>query len=187
MVCLAGMQSDRKCPKNRPFCNNNECSANPDFRTCPVPSIHCTGVGFYPDPKACQFYHYCPTDGLQSDVYECPQNYYFNPDSNLCSRNGDEPTCTTIHCDPDRILQRYGNSTRYFAFCGDEEILMAKCDSNHVFTGTGCVFQCPWEGLWAHPVRTKYYSCYYSGTNLVAQELSCPSNRVFNSGKRVCL
>uniref|UniRef100_A0A1Q3FR02 Putative conserved secreted protein n=1 Tax=Culex tarsalis TaxID=7177 RepID=A0A1Q3FR02_CULTA len=186
VVCLAGLQSNSGCPANKPFCNNNKCSAFPDYRACPVSSLNCTGTGFYPDPKACQFFHYCQAVGNQSDVYECPGNYVFNPETALCRRATNESSCFIVHCDPNKILQRFGNSTKYFAYCREQEILMAKCDDFNVFNGSRCVFECPKEGLFAHPDPARYYSCYFVGEQLVAQQVYCPYNRVFDSSRGVC-
>ncbi|EDS39894.1 conserved hypothetical protein [Culex quinquefasciatus] len=186
MVCLSGMQTSGPCPAEKPFCNNNACSATPDYSACPVPSLNCTGSGYYPDPKACQFYHYCDGNGANSDVYECPRNYVFNPVTTLCRQNVDI-RCDSVQCDPDKILQRYGNSDNYFVFCRDQEILMAKCDDFHVFNGTSCEFLCVHEGRYPHPDSSRYYQCYFFESKLVSQEMTCPLNKVYDARRGVCL
>lgn len=64
---------------------------------------------------------------------------------------------------------------------------MMKCDTNNVFNGSECEFQCPKEGKFAHPDSAKFYDCVYSGTKLMANVISCPKDKVFNANVGICL
>ncbi|XP_038111333.1 uncharacterized protein LOC6047124 isoform X1 [Culex quinquefasciatus] len=190
MVCIQGDMTRKACPLDKPYCNNNVCSTtiSSEYGCTPDP-LKCTGIGFYPDPKACQFYHYCEAVGDPSTVYDCQPNNVFNAATLMCKQRKLATDCVTVTCDPGKIFQSYGTSKTYFAFCSGSPvgIEMLKCDTNYVFNGSGCVFQCPKEGNFAHHNPEKFYECVYSGTKLVAMEISCPEGKEFDAVIGICL
>ncbi|KAL1400652.1 hypothetical protein pipiens_007253 [Culex pipiens pipiens] len=186
MVCIQGDMTKKACPLDKPYCNKNVCSTtiSSEYGCTPEP-LKCTGIGFYPDPKACQFYHYCEAVGEPSTAYDCQPNNVFNAATHMCKQKKLAGDCVTVTCDPGKIFQTYGTSKTYFAYCSGSEIEMLKCDTNYVFNRSGCVFQCPKEGNFAHHDPKKFYECVYSGTELVAMEISCPGGKEFDAPVRL--
>ncbi|XP_039435164.1 uncharacterized protein LOC120417279 [Culex pipiens pallens] len=134
-----------------------------------------------------QGYHYCEAVGEPSTAYDCQPNNVFNAATHMCKQKKLAADCVTVTCDPGKIFQAYGTSKTYFAFCSGSEIEMLKCDTNYAFNGSGCVFQCPKEGNFAHHDPKKFYECVYSGTKLVAMEIPCPGGKYFDAVIGICL
>ncbi|XP_001662772.2 uncharacterized protein LOC5576618 [Aedes aegypti] len=196
LVCLGSTQSTKNCTAatpSTPFCVNGACSASYDSASGCTPSgVTCTGVGFYPDPKVCQIYHYCEGVDQESSVYECPPNYVYNAETTLCKQKIYAADCVTVKCDPNKIFVSYGTSKKYYAFCQFENdvaksIQVLKCPDNCNFDGNSCLFKCPGTGNYAHMDPAKYYQCYYSGAVLTFTTQTCPSGKNYDKDLRVCV
>ncbi|XP_062555447.1 uncharacterized protein LOC134220405 [Armigeres subalbatus] len=196
LICLGASEDTRDCSvtsPSTPYCSNGACSAMPDSSAdCLPDGIVCTGVGFFPDPKNCQLYHYCEKVSDKSSVYECPPNYVYNAETSLCKQSSQAKDCITIQCDLSKIFVSYGTSKKYYAFCQYDgttvkSISILKCGDNSSFDGTTCVFKCPAAGNYAHADPSKYYQCYSSGGQLVYTVQSCTTGKNFDQSLKVCI
>ncbi|XP_049940935.1 uncharacterized protein LOC126417084 [Schistocerca serialis cubense] len=58
-------------------------------------SIHCNGLGYFPDPYNCSVYHFCPAVGYYSQRMECPAGRAYNPLTSDCSFRTTDSVCTS--------------------------------------------------------------------------------------------
>ncbi|XP_019526432.2 uncharacterized protein LOC109398504 [Aedes albopictus] len=195
LVCLGSTNSKKNCTATSPttpYCVNGACSASYDSAgECTPSGVTCTGVGFFPDPKVCQNYHYCEAVGEESSVYECPPNYVYNAETTLCKQKVYATDCVTVKCDESKVFVAYGTSKKYYAFCQfansvATSIQVLMCPDGYSFDGSNCVFKCPGAGNYGHMDPKKYFQCYYSGSQLIYTIQSCPSGKNYDKDLRVC-
>ncbi|XP_055590932.1 uncharacterized protein LOC129743012 [Uranotaenia lowii] len=201
-LCIGSTPIERACPTATPYCNvldqGDSCLAVPDpeYKECQSQNgFTCTSTGLFPDPKKSDLYHFCEGAGSSSDVYSCPTNYVFNADSGTCIRKPIGFRDPTVACSPTKVFVPYSGNKKFYAYCDysvnaqDPTIYMLRCSEGSVFNGAFCVFQCTKEGSFVNTLNpTQFYSCYYSGSKLVATLSSCPnSDQVFNSTAAVCV
>ncbi|XP_065090574.1 uncharacterized protein LOC135711633 [Ochlerotatus camptorhynchus] len=196
LVCLGSASDEKNCmvtSPSTPFCVNGACSAKPDIsEKCSLPSLTCTGVGFYPDPNNCQIYHYCEGIDQDSSVHECPPNFVYNAATHMCKQKINAADCATVQCDQNKIFSSYGTSKQYFAYCQYTadvvtSISMLQCAPYSNFDGTSCVFTCPKAGNFQHSDASKYYQCYLSGAKFVYLVQTCTAGTNFDQEQQVCL
>ncbi|XP_049763736.1 uncharacterized protein LOC126092264 [Schistocerca cancellata] len=58
-------------------------------------SIHCNGLGYFPDPYNCSVFHFCPAVGYYSQRMECPAGRAYNPLTSDCSFRTTDSVCTS--------------------------------------------------------------------------------------------
>ncbi|XP_065090573.1 uncharacterized protein LOC135711632 [Ochlerotatus camptorhynchus] len=197
-ICLGNTTEYRACQyqtPDTPFCNNGECTAEGSVSSnCPPPHFTCTGVGFYPDPRFCQFYHYCDGQSSMPQTYQCPSGYAFNPESTLCKSKLTADDCPNVKCNLNTIFTRYGSSKKYYACCMYSggmtlyDTRIYRCSEGTEFDGKTCVYKCTKEGRFGDSANLRvYYECIDSGSELVAYTNLCTDGKIFNSTISVCV
>ncbi|XP_058464958.1 uncharacterized protein LOC131438744 [Malaya genurostris] len=200
-LCLGTAEAadvDCTLTPSTPYCNAGQCSATAVdgcATTTAAASITCTSDGIFPDSKLCGVYHACEKANSQSDLYNCPAGYVFNPLTALCKKSSSAADCLTIKCPAASGFGTYGTSKTYYAYClysgspvALTQTIMFKCPTNTLFDGTQCAYTCTKEGNFANSVdKTTYYQCSISGGKWVATLVSCPSGKQFDSTKQICV
>ncbi|KAL1394491.1 hypothetical protein pipiens_011916 [Culex pipiens pipiens] len=197
-VCLGTEVTSRHCGSlspDKPYCNNGQCSGVPTFEgACQPQPIWCSDEGFFPDPFVCQMFHYCQKGGFPSEVYQCPGDSVFNPDTLECRKRENDAQCMVINCKANEVFSKYGTSERFFGYCAMQvgyatAVRVFRCAEGTKFDGQKCVYDCTTEGRFAD-VRSQYiwYECVRNEAGqLESITNKCPWGRVVDINLGVCI
>ncbi|XP_039432197.1 uncharacterized protein LOC120414933 [Culex pipiens pallens] len=198
------------CPANIPYCSMSTTVTGAVCQKIPDPTVAecapakstftCTGVGFYPNLKSCQLYHYCSALGAVADDYECPGGYRFSSKANGCALSS--VACPTFTCkldNPDAVYQAYPADTQYYVYCSYDRTksppsflgaYVLSCGQGAAYNPATdrCVFTCPKEGLFVDSANPRqYYQCYYLNGALVPRDMVCAATQKFSPADNRCV
>ena len=203
------------CPSDQPYCVTtpvgSTCSAHEDVTINECNSkitspMKCEfGSGYFPDWHSCNFYHYCGTwtgtGYLNSKVYICPENYYYNYTKNACLSNTVQK-CTVMTCSKDTLFSPYADgNNRWYGYCDptNKNITMFRCPPNFKmnFKTSMCEFLCPRKGKgnYCHRIDDRGYpadNIYYECTapedswDHKLEVKTCPERAAFHLGLERC-
>jgi len=194
-VCDAGQNlfchaNEQRCSSNPGPCNPGGGQGGGNFA--------CTSAGVFPDPFNCQMYHMCFPSGPAMIAVNilCGGNYAFNPITNDCSLNLNNPVCqgNQFTCNNVGDMGPWPLNPNIYYICmaenGPNRVLfptLFRCQVGHIFRGGQCgppngidgnVFDCQRAGLFPDPYDCHAY--FHCDGLLRSQHIICPTGTYFN-------
>ncbi|XP_064079291.1 uncharacterized protein LOC135196416 [Macrobrachium nipponense] len=184
--CINGVAFTEDCS------SLNTCSERTDFggAVCyPTPDEKCAcsaANSFSIDAYSKQAFFFCRAAGADPDIYQCPEDMEFDPETKQCKNTDGFPPCTETG-----VFAFHADCNRYYTCIASQNGWIQKpllCDINTMYNEiTGACedpcswetgqFTCPQNGRFPDPLSCdSYYQCIQLPDNTFRQEhRQCPN------------